>query len=506
MSKKWTLLLPVLLLAACGGGGGETPPAGGGEGEPVKITNRIDIPPAVVQNLGITFAKVERRRVEQTLRVPGNFESPPEARREYHTMLPGRVEVLVKQYQLVEPGTELFRLESPEWRRMQESLAATDVAISTLQSDRSVLDAERAAAVKAIESFPPRIDAQRALMDASDDHLMRLGEARDNWLERVAQIEELQKRGAGKAAELAEARAELQNALVGLAEEQEKRAGLAEQRANLDAEKAAAELAIPVIDSHIAAKDAEIVNARDAMQRALKSAAGALGMTAQALAEGDAWRTLDTFTVRATAVGTVDHVHASTGAWVEANTEIIATVDLTNLRFRGRALQSDLGLLKEGLPTRVVPPQGGSLENATPAEGTLYIPVEADPGERMIDLLAVLDSVPDWARPGVSGELEVVWNTTTEPQLAIPNRAIVRDGLDQVFFVRDYKDDNKVIRTVSPLGVSDGRWTVVDTGVMEGSEVVIEGVYELKLTGGGKPLGKGHFHADGTWHAGADHD
>ena len=210
MSKKWTLLLPVLLLAACGGGGGETPPAGGGEGEPVKITNRIDIPPAVVQNLGITFAKVERRRVEQTLRVPGNFESPPEARREYHTMLPGRVEVLVKQYQLVEPGTELFRLESPEWRRMQESLAATDVAISTLQSDRSVLDAERAAAVKAIESFPPRIDAQRALMDASDDHLMRLGEARDNWLERVAQIEELQKRGAGKAAELAEARAELE--------------------------------------------------------------------------------------------------------------------------------------------------------------------------------------------------------------------------------------------------------------------------------------------------------
>jgi hypothetical protein len=26
------------------------------------------------------------------------------------------------------------------------------------------------------------------------------------------------------------------------------------------------------------------------------------------------------------------------------------------------------------------------------------------------------------------------------------------------------------------------------------------GVYELKLTGSGKPTGAGHFHADGTWH------
>jgi hypothetical protein len=29
---------------------------------------------------------------------------------------------------------------------------------------------------------------------------------------------------------------------------------------------------------------------------------------------------------------------------------------------------------------------------------------------------------------------------------------------------------------------------------------VLEGVYELKLAGGGKAMGGGHFHADGTWH------
>jgi hypothetical protein len=41
----------------------------------------------------------------------------------------------------------------------------------------------------------------------------------------------------------------------------------------------------------------------------------------------------------------------------------------------------------------------------------------------------------------------------------------------------------------------------VNSGVAAGDEVVLDGVYELKLTGSGKPQGAGHFHADGTWHA-----
>jgi hypothetical protein len=35
---------------------------------------------------------------------------------------------------------------------------------------------------------------------------------------------------------------------------------------------------------------------------------------------------------------------------------------------------------------------------------------------------------------------------------------------------------------------------------------VLDGVYELKLTGAGKAMGEGHFHADGTFHAGPAHD
>ena len=90
---------------------------------------------------------------------------------------------------------------------------------------------------------------------------------------------------------------------------------------------------------------------------------------------------------------------------------------------------------------------------------------------------------------------------TGEALNAIPVNCVIKDGLEHIFFVRDRDDPNKVIRKVTSLGVSDGRWIVIHKGAMTGSEIVQQGVYELKLTGSGKAGGGGHFHADGTFHA-----
>ena len=79
-------------------------------------TNRIAIPPAVRANLGITFATVERRQLQDTLRAPGRFEYLPSAKREYRTMLDGKVDILVNQFEQVEKGTPLYRIDSPQWR------------------------------------------------------------------------------------------------------------------------------------------------------------------------------------------------------------------------------------------------------------------------------------------------------------------------------------------------------------------------------------------------------
>jgi hypothetical protein len=52
------------------------------------------------------------------------------------------------------------------------------------------------------------------------------------------------------------------------------------------------------------------------------------------------------------------------------------------------------------------------------------------------------------------------------------------------------------------LGVSDGRWVVIHSGVRAGDEVVLDGVYPLMLATSGSAQKGGHFHADGTWHEG----
>ncbi|MFG0252278.1 MAG: hypothetical protein ACF8NJ_05325, partial [Phycisphaerales bacterium JB038] len=114
-------LTVVLTLAGCERESAQTtaPPEAEAATAP---TNRIDIPATVRSNLGITFAEVERRRVDSTIRVPGAFELQPLARHEYRMTLAGTVELEVDQYQRVEPGDLLYRFHSPQWPDLQHQI------------------------------------------------------------------------------------------------------------------------------------------------------------------------------------------------------------------------------------------------------------------------------------------------------------------------------------------------------------------------------------------------
>ncbi len=106
-----TAALASVLLASCDKKAADAPKSAGTP-EPATPTNRVEIPAAVRQNLGITFARVESRNVARTLRVPGRFELLPTATREYRAAAAGTVEVLVRQYDRIEAGTPLYRLNS----------------------------------------------------------------------------------------------------------------------------------------------------------------------------------------------------------------------------------------------------------------------------------------------------------------------------------------------------------------------------------------------------------
>lgn len=488
MTSKKTIAAALLCLAIVGCRK-DAPPAGHAEHdpEPPPASNRIAVPPTVRSNLGITFINVEQRRVASTIRVPGQFELTPSARREYHTTLTGRVELLVNQYDPVQAGTPLYRVDSPQWRDMQQKLSETVNAVQQASAQTKSIGV-RLAAVKR--------------------HGDRLREQEKIWSDRVGQLNVLIEAGGGAASELAEAQSQLSATRTSLAKVDEELAEVAQQRITIDSQLNGYRRSMPLL--YADALSLKVNNTDARIDLALAPAAAMLGVPVDKLREnaGSAdnplpyWRTIDLVEFRAQEPGVVETLGATKGAWLDASALVLTTVDPRQIRFRAVGLQSDLGRLTDDLPARIVPPRGGAAALRGVIEGKLTLGLEADPNERKVDLIVTPQAgeLPAWARRGMAAEMEVAIDQTADPQPAILTSAVIKDGLEKVIFRRDPKNPDMVIRMEADLGVSDGRWVVIESGLAAGDQVVHHGVYELMLSSGGGKAKGGHFHADGTFH------
>lgn len=412
----------------------------------IAMSNRVDIPASVRQNLGITFAKVELRNVAQTLRMPGRFELLPTARREYRTPLAGRVEVMVSQFQVVQPGTVLYRVDSAAWRDLHEQIAAMQA----------------------------RVDSMGPLREAHRRHEQSLADKVTLWQERLTQLDELRQAGGGSASQFTEARATLNATQAELADVMEKDAELQAQQKQVEAELRA------------------LKSRHDLLVRGSACADRHEGLEAGSGLE-----------VCAVAAGVVETISITPGGLAEENGEIVTVVQPDQIRFRARGLQADLGKLQDGLPAKITPPQGGSTPLQEVMTGVLQIGLTADADERTVDLMVTPTTLTPWARSGVSAHLEITLAGGRE-ELAIPMSAAVRDGTTAIIFRRDPANPDKVIRLEADLGISDGRWVVIQSGVKEGDEIVVGGNYQLMLATSGNVAKGGHFHPDGTFHEGED--
>ncbi len=416
-----------LVATSCDRGGGDDHAASPEEtGE--QPTNRVDIPASVRSNLGINFAKVERRSVAETIRVPGAFELKPLARHEYRLMLPGRVQFEVDQLQDVNPGDVLFRFQSPRWLELQTRIDLAAAGMEQAQAKYSALFARIQALAKA--------DFKRADLDAE---------------------------AAGLQAELARQEAEMEAAL-------NTAATILNSYGDPKAGGVAPEDLLVMVDID-----------GDSLPR---------------------YRTIQWIEARATEPSVIESLAVTDGSFVEETTLVLTTVDPTRIRFRAQALQSDLPRFRDQQQVRIVPPRANGTEINEGVEAALTIGLAADPGQRTITLFADPPELRPWARPGVSAFLEVGVESTGGIVLAIPRSSVVKDGITHVFFKRDPGDANKAIRVEADLGVNDGRWVEIKSGLGPNDEVVLDGAYELKLatTQSGTSQKGGHFHADGTYH------
>ncbi|HIE69902.1 MAG TPA: hypothetical protein EYP98_06870, partial [Planctomycetes bacterium] len=115
-------VLACIFLSSCGSP--DQSNTGGSAAQDPPPSNRIDIPQAVRQNLGIEFIKVERRQITSTLRLPGRIELLPSATQHYRAPLGGRISLNVEPLQKVKPGDLLYTIDSHEWRALQRELGS----------------------------------------------------------------------------------------------------------------------------------------------------------------------------------------------------------------------------------------------------------------------------------------------------------------------------------------------------------------------------------------------
>lgn len=473
------LAFALATLASCGAKedateSGTPTSSGHAEAEAAVDPSRIAVPSSVRANLGITFVTVERRRVEQTSRIPGQFEYMPSARREYRTMLPGRVELLVKQFQRVEAGQPLFRVASPAWHGLQQQLSETE---------------------SAAESLETRIQSFDGLVAAHQEHESKLRDSISVLQRRMEQLEKLGEAGGGRVTELANARAALAAAGAQLA-------GAREEATQL-----------------VVSKKADLVQLRgteSTKELLLRSMATLLGSDAGDLTSTDGeqgkgkprWRTLDSLIVTAADAGVVQSLSMTDGAWADERALVLSVVRPELLRFRAMGLQSDLGLLQDGLDVRIVPPVPTNVDRAIGLQdsmpGKLSLGLAADADSRTVELYVVPEELASWARSGVAAQLEIVRDSTASPEIAVPLAAVQQDGLQAALFRRNPSNPNEVIRIEGDLGPNDGRWVSVLSGLRDGDEVVLDGSFQLMLATSGSMQKGGHFHADGTFHEGED--
>jgi len=475
------LIVPALaaVLAGCGGHsdkhGAKSGDDGHGHGAPTAATAAADphaghnhgpggseaitLPDTVQKNLGITWAKAEYRVVQGVVRMPGRFEAEPSARRTYQAPLAGRVEVLVKPYQKVETGTVLYRLHASEWQRLQQEIA------------------EAASAVQGAEDQ----------FTAAQEHVAAITQALALWTERLATLDRLGQEVGGKAAERAEAAGRVADLRINAAEAKRELADAIRLARGADGKPGAGQ-------------------AQVRLDLLLGQAAQLTGLTPAALVASDGnkptWAAIAAIDIRTASAGVVEGEILSNGTWIESHATVLTVTDPAGVRLRAAGLQADLPRLSDGLQARIVATDPAVAKSLA---ASLVIGPIADSTDRSVDLIArPVDgaSLPTWVRPGVTANLEVVLSGSPEEELAIPVGATIRDGLKTIVFRRDPEHPDQVSKLEADLGPSDGRWVVAQSGIKEGDQVVLGGIYPLKLSQQEGGAQAGHFEADGTFHTG----
>ena len=196
--------------------------------------------------------------------------------------------------------------------------------------------------------------------------------------------------------------------------------------------------------------------------------------------------------------GRVNEQLVASGVFAERGTDILKMTEAKPPVVFALVPFSDARGLADGAKARVGEHVGTMLVDRTRTDGLVGVWIACDENcDAHVKLVL-----------GESVYVTVETDPAGKPVACVPSSAVFRDGVTPSVFVRDEHDtDRFVVKPVVP-GRSAAGWTAV-AGLDEHDEVVARGVYELRHAlpaVGGEKKAAGHFHADGTFHAGEDHE
>lgn len=197
--------------------------------------------------------------------------------------------------------------------------------------------------------------------------------------------------------------------------------------------------------------------------------------------------------VRAPIAGTLVEILVPSGSFVEEGDAMFHVVDTERLWLEASVAEADLGRLPD--------PKGAWFQiegfeqtfSIDPDEGGLVVAFGnmVDPVRRTVPLVFELPNPNGLLRVGMFAEVRV-WAGESIDDLAVPASAIVDEAGQDVVYVM--LGGESFERRVLRLGIRDGDYVQVLSGLEPGERIVTRGAYLVRLAGA-SPAAAGHGHA-----------
>ena len=498
MSRCFWGACALFLSVGCGSEPSETPSPAVDQ----QITNRIQLSPEMMGNLGITFAEVDRGVLQVFLEVPGQLVAPSDRQWTVRAPSAGRVQLRVPRWAVVEPGQVVAELITPDLANLQS-------ALFEILSERQSVAALREA--KSSELGPLKSRAA-VLEQAARDAVQRHSESEvlaeqtlsvaESSAKRVEELTRLQQNNALSNRELYDAKVAYAASREAALSAATRRDDLLKRQVDLQLEAVRAKNQVRTQQA-----DMDILQLRGqevllVLRRRMDEFSALTGVPVSELASSNSsWQAVDKVELRSPGKGRVVDLLVGGGEWVGNAQPILQVVDPTELVFRGQVPESDLGRIPRETAVTILPAVEGS--PAIDSELSELLPV-ADAVARTIQIEARIPN-PDAGLPtGLSAVARVLLRSKARPEVLIPESCVARDGLEWVVFRRDPAEPGTVVRLPVEVGDRAGEIVEVISGLLEGDKIVQQGVHQLVHAGLGRTPPGFHIHADGTSHA--DHN